>query len=80
MQLLWTLKVVHSHYSFSSCNGVKELFQAIFPGEAENFTMSSSKVSYLISEATWPYFHDKMIDEINQSEGYLTIMYGETTN
>ena len=79
-ELLWAMKVVHSHYSFSSCDGVKELFQAMFPGEAENFTMSSSKVSYLISEATGPYFHDKMIDDINKSDAYFTVMYDETTN
>lgn len=79
-ELLWAMKVVHSHYSFASCDDVKELFQSMFPEEAANFTMSSSKVSYLISEATGPYFHDRMISEIQQSNGYFTVMYDETTN
>lgn len=56
VELIWAMKVVGSHYSYTSCDNIKEILDAMFPGKIlNNFTMSLSKVSYLISEATGPY-------------------------
>lgn len=56
VELIWAMKVVGSHYSYASCDNIKEILDAMFPGKIlNNFTMSLSKVSYLISEATGPY-------------------------
>jgi len=45
-----------------------------------NFTMSSSKVSYLISDATGPYFKKIVADDVKNSVSPFTLQYDETTN
>ena len=51
-ELLWAMKVVSSHYSYASCDKIKDTLDTMFPGKIpDNFTMSSSKVSYLVSSA-----------------------------
>ena len=51
------------------------------PGKIpNNFTMSSSKVSYLISEATGPYFKKIVADDVKNSGSPFTLQYDETTN
>lgn len=55
--------------------------RAMFPGKIpNNFTMSSSKVSYLISEATGPYFKKIVADDVKNSGSPFTPQYDETTN
>jgi hypothetical protein len=52
-ELIWAIKVVASGYSYASCDDIKDVFRAMFPdGVPDNFTISSSKVSYLVSDAT----------------------------
>ena len=44
----------------------------MFPGKIpDNFTMSSSKVSYLVSEATGPYFKQVVADDVKKTQGHL---------
>ena len=53
----------------------------MFPGKIPDaFSMSSSKVSYLISEATGPYFKRIVVDDILNSQSRYTVHYDETTN
>ena len=42
--------------------------------------MSSSKVSYLVSEATGPYFKQVVADDVKNSGSPFTLQYDETTN
>lgn len=80
-ELIWAMKVVESRYSYSSCDGVKEIFKAMFPNSVpDNFTMSSSKVSYLVSEGLGPYFHKVIVEDIKTSNSKYTMQYDETTN
>ena len=79
--LIWAMKVVGSHYSYASSDNIKEILDAMFPGKIpNNFTMSSSKVSYLISEATGPYFKKIVADDVKNSGSPFTLQYDETTN
>ena len=57
-ELLWTLKVVSSHYSYNSCAGNGELFSAMFPDSevAKNYKCSARKTSYLVSFGIAPYY------------------------
>ena len=58
-ELIWALHVVSQNLSCSSCDNIKVILNARFPGiipETFSMTMSSSKISYLISEAVGPYF------------------------
>ena len=75
-ELIWAMKVVGSHYSYASCNNIKDTLGAMFPGKIpENFTMSSSKVSYLVSEATGPYFKQLVADDVKNSASAFTMAY-----
>ena len=42
--------------------------------------MSSSKVSYLVSEASGPYFKHVLANDVKTSETPFTLQYDETTN
>ena len=80
-ELIWAMKVVGSHYSYASCDNIKDTLDAMFPGKIpDNFTMSSSKVSYLVSEATRPYFKQIVADDVKNSGSPFTLQYDETTN
>lgn len=80
-ELLWGMKVSQSNYSYRSCDDLPSLFKKIFPGNvvAENFTMSRSKVSYLISDGLGPYFKKDLCMKVSASPGYV-IQYDETAN
>ena len=75
------MKVSHSNYSYRSCDDLPSLFKKMFPGNvvAENFTMSKSKVSYLISDGLGPYFRSDLCSKVSASPGYV-IQYDETAN
>ena len=80
-ELIWAMKVVSSHYSYASCDNIKHTLDAMFPGKIpDNFTMSSSKVSYLVSEATGPYFKQVVANDVKTSRSPFTLQYDETTN
>ena len=56
-------------------------FNAMFLGKVpESFTMSSSKVSYLVSESSGPYFKKVLANDVKTSETPFTLQYDETTN
>lgn len=75
-ETLWALEVASNDYSFATCDGKKELFPKMFPGDvSSNFTMSKGKVSYLISDGLGPYFRKHLCDDITKQEsGYILMM------
>jgi len=78
-ELIWALKVVSSNYSFSSSDGIVEVFQTMFPNAIpKGFSMSRSKLTYLITDALGPYFREELIKDI--ANEYFSIIYDETTN
>lgn len=81
-EILWTLKVAQSNYSYSSCDGVPDLFKRMFPGHcvSEQFSMSRTKVSYLISDGLGPYYRREMCDSIRDTGTAYTLQYDETGN
>ncbi|CAI6357860.1 unnamed protein product [Macrosiphum euphorbiae] len=79
VELLWTMKVVASNYSASSCSDVPEIFNCMFPGAVpKDFTLSRTKFRYLLTYALEPYFKDQLISDMNNT--YYTLMFDETTN
>ena len=53
------------------------MFPEIIP---KTFSMSLSKVSYLISEAVGPYFNTLNTENVRKSSSLFTIYYDETPN
>ena len=79
-ELIWAMRRVSSHFSYSASDNIKVVLHAMFPGKIPaNFTMSSSKLSYLISDGTGPYFNSLMVKDMKSQTPY-SIHFDETTN
>lgn len=81
-EIIWALKLCQSNFSFSSCAEINGVFAAMFPDSqiAANFSLSRSKVSYLIANGLGPYFTQQLVNEIQSSpETYFTLHFDETT-
>ncbi|KAL4152998.1 hypothetical protein QTP88_000831 [Uroleucon formosanum] len=80
-ELMWTMKSVLCNMSGSSCDGLAELFKAMFPKAVpDKFSLCRTKMSYLITDALGPHFRQIILDEIQNYSTYYTLMYDETTN
>ena len=80
-EALWAMKTSSSDFSFASSDGTPHLFQKMFPGYMSDiFSMSRTKVSYLISDGLGPYFRQKLCHDISHSGCGYTIQYDETGN
>ena len=76
---MWALHVVSQ--SYSRCDNIKAMLNAMFPGLIpEPFSLSSSKISHLISEAVGPYFKNPNIEDLKKSSPWFTIHFDKTTN
>ena len=50
-ELIWTMKVAASNFSYSLCDNTPQLFQTMFPCDTSRlFTLSRTKVSNLVSD------------------------------
>ena len=79
-EIVWLLKVCASDYSLSSCDDLPNTFQEMFQGAiSQDFSLSSSKASYLISDGLGPYFIKKLVEDVKSSNATYTVEYDETT-
>ena len=80
-EILWALKISQGNFSYRSCDDIPALFKKMFPGNvvAENFSMSRTKISYLISDGLGPFFRKELCAKVSLSPGYV-IQYDETAN
>ncbi|KAJ8032368.1 hypothetical protein HOLleu_25882 [Holothuria leucospilota] len=80
-EILWSLKVIDSHYSYRSCAGNDKLFQEMFPDSqiAKEFTCGEKKCAYLICFGLAPHFKQMLIDSMKEEENYI-IMFDESLN
>ena len=64
----------------SASDNIKLVLNAVFQGKIPaNFTTSSSKLSYLISNGTRPYFNSLMGKDVANSQTPYSIHFDETT-
>jgi len=80
-EILWTLKVVTSHYSFRSASNTPWLFQTMFPDSliAEKMTMSERKCAYLSTFGLGPHFLTLLRDRVKTTDGFV-LMFDESLN
>ena len=73
-EVSWAIKVITSHYSFSSCQVNSCLFSKMFPDSqiAQSYSFGATKCSYLACFGIYPYFHELLIEKFVQS---ITILY-----
>ena len=80
-EALWAMKTAASDYSFASSDGTPHLIQKMFPEYlSDNFSMSRTKVSYLISDGLGPYLRQKLCHDMSHSGYGYTIQHDETGN
>lgn len=74
------LKTVTSHYSYKSCENVKELFKYMFPDStiAQRFTMSEKKTAYVACHGIYLYFKAQFKQKMG-SEPYV-LLFDESLN
>lgn len=79
-ELLWAMKCASCKYSFTANDGIRALFQEMFPDSciAENYQMAHTKVSYIISHGLGPYFQEHMVNDVLTSECFYTLHFDET--
>ena len=80
-EALWAMKTADGHFPFSTSENLPGLFREMFPDSviAKQFSMSSTKVSYLLSHGLGPLFADKLTQDIIDSGTFYTLYFDETT-
>ena len=80
-EVLWVIKVITSHYSFSSCRDISCLFSKMFPDSqiAQSFLCGATKFTYLMCFGIYPYFHELLMEKIRAVK-YYTLSFGESLN
>src|ERR1700744_5154420 len=81
-EIIWTMKNVVSNQSGKSCDDLSLTLQRMFPEEptCKEFTLASSKLSYMVSECVGPHFRNIFLDDLKNSQAYYTLCFDETTN
>ena len=77
-EVLWIIKVITSHYSFSSCKDISCLFSIMYPDSqiAQSFSCGAT---YLACFGIYPYFHELLIEKIRPVK-YYSLSFEESLN
>ena len=79
-ELLWCYKVAASDFSFRSCDNIGKLFERMFKCSiAEQFSISRTKASYIISDAIRPFLLEQIVKEVIDGNLGYVLMFDETT-
>lgn len=80
-EILWTLKVITSHYSCSSTADASNLFRKMFPDSeiAKKFSVGETKCAYIACHGLRPYLLSCLQKEVRSSEKYV-VMFDESLN
>ena len=71
-ETLWILQAIMSGYSVNSCDGLGELFKAMFPDSeiAQKMKLGRTRIGYIINYGLGPYFKKLMIESVEVSPIY----------
>ena len=81
-EVLGVIRVITSHYSFSSCKDINCLFSKMFPDSqiAQSFSYGATKCAYLAAFfGIYPYFHVLLIEKIHAVQYYI-LRFDESLN
>lgn len=80
-EILWTLKVVTSHFSYRSSSQAGELFRRMFPDSevAKAFSCGEKKCAYVTCHGLRPFFLSALQREIEQCE-FFVVLFDESAN
>ena len=80
-EVIWTLDVVLSKYSFQSCDIEAELFSAMFLDRqiAQKFPCGQTKCKYLVCHALPPYFKE-LLGKTSSEVEHFVCFFDESHN
>ena len=78
-EILFVLKCIVSNWSTNSIDGMSQLFQCMFTDSerANDFPLSSTKMTYIINFCIALYFHQLLIDELKNCI-YYSLSFNES--
>ena len=81
-EVLWAIKVLMDHYSFSSSSGTDKRFAKMFSDSqiAKNFQCGATKCSYLICFGLGPHSHQQLIQKLQEPGTKYVISFDESFN
>jgi len=80
-EIIWTLKCVTSGFSDRSCDGLSDIFSAMFPDSeiAKDFKLGRLKATYLASYGIAPLFKSLLSSLVEKSD-ILVLSFDESLN
>jgi hypothetical protein len=80
-ETVWGLTVARRGFSYNSCDGLGEIFRSMFSDSkiAQQFSIQSKKMSYVMSHGIGPHFHRELIQELRRAEKFV-LCFDEQTN
>ena len=80
-ETLWALNLVAKNYSFKSCEGTGELFQAMFPDSAitKQFQCAETKARYMVTFGIAPHLQRQVRDLVKEAKDYV-VLFDESLN
>lgn len=80
-EIYWALHCVQCNYSFNSNVELGKLFSVMFPDSevAKAYSMSRTKLGYQINHGLAPYFKERMVYELNNSDVF-SLLFDESFN
>ena len=73
-EIIWALTVAQNIFSANSCDAMSKIFQAMCPDSQihRQFSLGTSKCSYVINFGLSPFFQKKLIYHIKKSQIFST--------
>ncbi|XP_056451964.1 uncharacterized protein LOC130387051 isoform X3 [Gadus chalcogrammus] len=81
-EVIWILKSISDHHSYSSNEGISEIFKAMFSDSeiAATFTSGKNKTSYITKFGLAPFITKELVKEVNEASGGFVVMFDESLN
>jgi len=80
-EICWTLKVITSHYSLKSCEGINSIYKFMFPDSdiAKHFACGERKAAYLSTFGIAPHFLSLLKGKVRDQSEYV-LLFDESLN
>ena len=80
-EIMWSIDVVLSNYSFNSVSNKSYLFCKMFPGSkiTENFSCGETKCTYFVCFGLAPYFKELLTNSLSNVE-HIVALFDESLN
>ena len=80
-EIIWAAKTANDNYSFRASDDISDTFRAMFsnPETLETFSMSRTKLSYVIGHGIEPVFKDELISDVRASQSPFSFQCDEKT-